>query len=363
MAKLAYHAPQGLTLEDGNARFEVKSFPVNPFADRVVAALNGGARPCDLRVDVEGELPKSLVRDFLLQSRRIKGWSVAVAGSSVRDLLLGREDLLGDIDIAVGNSTGEPRGGMHIDVYKGSVRDMRRHFDGAYNGRPFADMIHFSSPHWLCRMGDGRWVFRKESNASQYTQDYFGLLNTGEVIDPYGGAGDMLRGVIRLDYTDGRFVEDNPSVGPENRSLFKGSMLTYNTVIRGLFPQYKWGHRFHPDTERELSGHVPHFYGSDYEFEMLKRLSLWAPDTVRYISDLRRYHLIDGLREAAVSDELVQAKTPSGQAKDALVRSAAAGDFVDGDYEYVPKAERVRRFLGTLADRIRKPLQREVLGG
>jgi hypothetical protein len=360
MATYQYDVPKSLRLDTGTQTFEVRAFHENPLAEKLAAVLNRGQRPCDQTLDIERDIPQSLVREFLLRSREIKDWSIAVAGSSIRDLLLGREDFFGDIDIAVGRLDGQSVFGMHEDLFKDAVNGMRRFFEVEYHGRMFADMIHFNSPHALMRQQEGRWIFKKAIGAAQYTQDYFGLTNKGEVVDPYGGVKDMLDGLTRLDYKTPSFLEDNPSMDPESPTFSKGHSLSYNTVTRGLFPKYKWGHRFHADTEAELVSHTPWFYCTDYELEMLSRLSVWAPGAIEYVSDLKRYHLMDGLKEAASSDERVKTLTASGAAKERFIRAGKGVKLDEGDIEGVKQSERIERFLESLGDRFRKPLQHEL---
>ncbi len=340
-------------LKDG---LTVREFERNPFGDMLRKAFGEGRAARDVKVDVEGDLPDCAVREFLLRSRTVEGWMFGIAGSSIRNLIMGFESQLGDIDVAVGRPNGARQLGMHEDVFMDIIVNNRSVFEGDYRGQPLADRMHLSSPHFLSKTDDGRWAFRKHIMAAQYTFDYVGMLNTGEMVDPYDGVRDMLDDRIRLDYTNDLYMRDNP----HRVSTSKSHTLTYETTVRGLFPKYKWGHRFDDATEAELANHRPHFWCGDKEFRLLTELAVWIPNAVEFIGDLRHYHLLQPLADAASSSDTVKTMTPAGVKAAELIRSGVDVEPEEKHFERMTKSERVERFLLGLDDRISKPLRHEL---
>jgi hypothetical protein len=280
----------------------IQNLPGNPLHARLSEALRSGVNPSTVRVSVEDDLPDSPVKSFLMASRRMDKYSVAVAGSRIRDLVMGGVDSVGDIDLAVGLKSGRPKWGFHEDIFRSDMEKSKEHFQERLGAQKLADMIHFSCPHLMHKKEDGRWVFRKTTMAAQYTFDYVGLKNDGQIIDPYGGIKDMLSGLIRLDFLNPQYAIDYSHNAPGAPAFSMRRALPFETVLRGLFPKHKWGAAFEPETERIISNHQPMFSGSDYELSIFSRLCHWVKSPTELMGDLRRYHLIEPLSKASQDD-------------------------------------------------------------
>jgi len=335
---------------------EVKQIRHNPLQEKLLETLRQGGSVGNLNVDIDGDLPDGDVKRFLKASRRLDNFSVAVAGSSIRDLIMGINVPAGDIDLAVGSSTGSKRISMHVDSFHREVNNSRGLFERE-EGRDFADKLHLSSPRYLRKKEDGTWIFNKTTMASQYSFDYVGLMNTGQMIDPYGGVRDMFKRSFRLDYLIDDYRRDKPTFD----NVSKDRRLSYGTVARALFPKYKWGGTPDEETEKELVNHEPRFSCSDEELGLLEHLAMWTPDSVTFIGDLKRYNLFQPLAEAAHSSEKTQTFTERGRMVSRLNRAGAeTQEKKNEDRELIPKSVRMKRFLGNLEDKVRKPMAHEL---
>ncbi|MBD3260859.1 MAG: hypothetical protein GF334_04150 [Candidatus Altiarchaeales archaeon] len=342
----------------------LKFFKTNPFSEKIRGCLKESGDPAELKVDVEADLPDSVVKSFLLQSRNIKGYSIAVCGSSIRDLVVGAEHMLGDLDLAVGAPRGEQSIGVHEDVfYSGFTEKARSVFGPGFQGGRFRDMMHLSSLRWLHRRDDGRWMFNKKTMASQYTYDYVGLMNDGQVIDPYGGLKDMFDGLVRLDFTSKKFRAESKADYLEDlndETYLRNHALKFTTYVRSLFPKYKWGHSLEPETRMRLRSVEPIFDCSEYELDVLGRAVLWSPDTVTLIEDLNDLRLINPLRKAYQGAEKTPALTGEGRVLEEKHKAGVKISPSDNQTRVVLKRQLMEEWIGALPKRHRMALREEL---
>jgi hypothetical protein len=330
----------------------------NKFAKKIAKALKDGSGAQKVRIDIEADLPDSDVKKFLILSRGMSRYSVAVAGSTIMDILLGRDSQLADIDIAVGNKDGNPKMNIHEDDLREYIKSCRGLFEVSSSGGVLADRIHLSSPHFLMRNNFGEWEFLKRTMSSQFTFEHFGLTNQGEVIAPYGGAADILSKTIRLAFLNPNFQEQHPTRCPGWLAYSHDSSLSYETGIRSLFPKYKWGFNFDPATQTILTEHTPVFHCSDYELELLARLTRWVSSPLRLISDLKRFHLLEGLRQASNSDDRVY--TVVNMSTQDMELKSMKKDGYEVSQACMPRSQRIMAFLQSLPTPVSKALGHEL---
>ena len=353
-----YRVRQGVTVDKHLEALGVKSLPENVLSRKIVDALNAGGKSTDVKIDIEKDFPESNISDFLIRSRKMRGFAVALAGSSIRDILMGTIDGLGDIDLALGPSDGRNFVGMHQELYDKKIAESRALYEGGKNN--LVEKIHLSSPHTLRKLGDGRWIYRKKTRRSQYTTDYIGLMNTGEVIDPYEGIKDLYGGKIILDFLNPRFKVDNPNDIPGAPAFAKDIAVDFETVVRGLFSRYKWGASFSRESEAELIDNKPDFSCGNYELTLLKRLCVWVNSPIELMGDLKRYKIIQSLKEKYQSREKVRVLSEQEKNLETFLRSGGkpqgeveVGGFVEAD-------KVIDEFLKTLEPRFAKPLKHEI---